>query len=60
MGTYGLRWHRGYFWLHLMWHDYEPPQHWRAIRLRQHYKYRQLETALKQLTRAEAVLIFPA
>lgn len=56
--TWGLRWWKGYYHLHIMWMQYSPPHHWRSTRLRD--RYLSISSALNQLKDLDnQVMIFP-
>jgi len=57
--TFGIQWHRGEWWVHLMWQT-TPPRYWRASRRMLKKRYKTLEGALLAMSDVEAVMIFPA
>lgn len=57
--TYGIRWYKGYFHIHLMWVNALPPHQWLSSRRMFRRHFLTLDRALNYLEKADAVMIFP-
>jgi hypothetical protein len=62
MSTFGIRYGDGYFWVYLMGMNVFGDRSWWASRSHwcsESYRYKDLESALRRLSNADAVMIFP-